>query len=1127
MKTRRPGGLWAGLSRRAPARARADRPFAALAGRLGAASAPRNGATGGVYAGLAARTDLAQYRPVRATGVVEERVEEDGQTFLVLRSPAGRYMRLSDAEGELWRAMDGTQSVAALATAGFLRFRQLLPVADLVQSLRQAGFLADEPVGLYRCLRRRLSEAGLEGWGRRLARALRSPQLAIGGVDALAGALHRWGGWLLFTWLAAALLALLVAVGAFAFALVGAGTWRAYSLVDAASLGPSLLALWTALLVSFVLHELAHAVAVKHYGRRVLRGGVMLYYGMPAAFVDTSDIWLAGRRARIVVSLAGPLCDLAVGSLAAIAAAALPAGWAGAAAYKLAAASYLAALFNLNPLLELDGYYILSDWLGLPSLRRRALDFMRGPLWQKLRARAALSREERIYTVYGALTALYTAVAVMLALAFWQRQLARVLAELWARGDLAGRLVAALVVVAVVLPVALGLLVAAWGLVAAAAGWAARRGYGRNPLAVAATLAALAGALALLPLRFGAGVETMLLAPLLWLVALGAQLALHADYRGAAVAPALDAFLAVTVLELAAQVGLLLLPDQLLLWTAIENLGFALLLFAGLVALLDVDLRQSPTGELAASAVLLAAAFLAGGLAIGAIQAARPGLTPLALVLLAAPVYCTVVALAMLLPLVGSLHDSRLLWSWLLLWVGIAAQAGAYMLELLAGAGPTPLALAAVVLAAGLWAAAWCAHVVALRQPAPGELRWPVEPTVGEAEQLQRAFRHTYAGLYRLLRAYGGARRAKALDDRMDVLAATANWEITLDHEQARVGVELAAQPLDVQGGRYAEVLRYTVAEIARLAGATFATRAIRAAYDALPWPEREAADRRCFPATPWARELSRAFGDVRAARLRLLRQVERFAACDDAELAALAAAFEARRMSAGAAVPRENPGDLWVVEAGEVTAREDGRVVAELHRGASFGGGDAEPPGREYWASVDSDLLMLPASALAALLRGAAPNAATGEALAQMVRALERSPVFHDLPRETLRRLALQAELLRLPPRTPIVRQGLPNGRLYLIVEGEAVVLQRLDGAEGEPGGRRVVARLRPTELFGEVELLRGTLPVASVVAVTPIVLLALPHAAVAGLLASAADVGRGLERIGSGRLLALRAEA
>ena len=44
-------------------------------------------------------------------------------------------------------------------------------------------------------------------------------------------------------------------------------------------------------------------------------------------------------------------------------------------AYKLAFTCYIATLFNANPLLELDGYFILVDWLRLPDLRRRAIAF--------------------------------------------------------------------------------------------------------------------------------------------------------------------------------------------------------------------------------------------------------------------------------------------------------------------------------------------------------------------------------------------------------------------------------------------------------------------------------------------------------------------------------------------------------------------------------------------------------------------------------------------------------------------------------------------------------------------------------------------------------------------------------
>ena len=120
-------------------------------------------------------------------------------------------------------------------------------------------------------------------------------------------------------------------------------------------------------------------------GARCARGGLMLYFGMPAFFVDTSDIWRSPRRARMLVSAAGPMSDLFVGGLAALLVLLIPGDTLlNSVAYKLAFTCYIATLFNANPLLELDGYYILVDWLRLPDLRRRALEFMRGPLWRKI-----------------------------------------------------------------------------------------------------------------------------------------------------------------------------------------------------------------------------------------------------------------------------------------------------------------------------------------------------------------------------------------------------------------------------------------------------------------------------------------------------------------------------------------------------------------------------------------------------------------------------------------------------------------------------------------------------------------------------------------------------------------------
>jgi putative peptide zinc metalloprotease protein len=330
------------------------------------------------------------------------------------------------------------------------------------------------------------------------------------------------------------------------------------------------------------------------------------------------------------------------------------------------------------------------------------------------------------------------------------------------------------------------------------------------------------------------------------------------------------------------------------------------------------------------------------------------------------------------------------------------------------------------------------------------------------------------------------------------------------------------------------------------IAGATFARRTIQAAYDALPWPERETASRYCFPDTPWARELSNAFGDVREMRLRLLRQVDQLLSCDDDELAALAHAIAEQDVPAGAELWRTGaraPG-VWVIEAGEIAVVRDRQVVDELHRGDAFGAAElaaGSPANATYRAAIGSSLLFIPADTFNAVVRERAPATSAGLDAATTLRLLERVPLFADLPRNTLRGLAHVAQRRRFPARAVIVRQGTPSGVFYIIKQGRVAVLARSsDGATGslpkgapatagdtQPARIRPIAQLGEEEFIGELELLRGTPPVASVVAITPVETLALPHAAVQAFILGDGRVAKGLEQVGTGRLLALRGEA
>jgi putative peptide zinc metalloprotease protein len=855
----------------------------------------------------------------------------------------------------------------------------------------------------------------------------------------------------------------------------------------------------------------------------------------------------------MLVSAAGPMSDLFVGGLAALLVLLRPGETLlNSVAYKLAFTCFIATLFNANPLLELDGYYILVDWLRLPDLRRRALEFVRGQLWrkvaigqtkdggQKTNASGAslrrssfilrpFSKEERIFTAYGILTLLYSAVAIAFALQFWNRKLIGTIQDLWGTGAPLQRLVATALLVLVVAPLLAGLLFAGLGLGRAALAWVIRRGYGRQPALLAAVaqvrvllVPALTNRAAADPASYSWLIDA--LPPLLWIVALVALLAVRPDYRRAAVAPTLNALTVTTALAgLAAVARAGGLPNSV--WMLADGLALMFLLVAGFAALLDVDLRVSTPRELLITALLLMLAFGVGATAL--LQVAPLG-SPMTRIAAAAPAYFGALALALLFPHLFDLRDSRLIWSWALVWLAALFQTSAYVADIGGRARIFDL------LAAGLWAASWLVHLATLRQIAPDEIHWPDEPSMSEEQRLRRAFQFCYAGCYRLLRAVYGARRTTALDDRMDVLAATANWDVTLDRDRARIAPAVQALPLDMQGARYAEVLRYAVATIEQIAGATFARRAIQAAYDALPWPERETASRYCFPDTPWARELSSAFGDVRDGRLRLLRQVDHFLNCDDDELATLAHALQEQHVAPETVLLRAGapaPG-VWVVEAGEVVALRGSQVVAELHRGDSFGEiwspdeqpAAASPSELSYRAAITSSLLFIPASELAALARQA-PLAADARDTAATLRLLERVPLFEDLPRNTLRGLAHIAQQRQFAARAVIVRQGVPSGIFYVIKQGRAAVLARGEAKGDAPAQVRKVAQLGEEEFFGELELLRGTPPLASVVALTPISVLALPHAAVQAFILGDGRVARGLEQVGTGRLIALRA--
>ena len=136
----------------------------------------------------------------------------------------------------------------------------------------------------------------------------------------------------------------------------------------------NLVYVWLLFPVVKTLHEFGHAFAVKAYGGEVHDMGVMVLVLTPVPYVDASAASAFREKwRRIAVGAAGMLVELFVAALALFVWLSAQPGLVRTLAYNtMLIAGVSTILFNGNPLLRYDGYYILMDLLEIPNLRSRA-----------------------------------------------------------------------------------------------------------------------------------------------------------------------------------------------------------------------------------------------------------------------------------------------------------------------------------------------------------------------------------------------------------------------------------------------------------------------------------------------------------------------------------------------------------------------------------------------------------------------------------------------------------------------------------------------------------------------------------------------------------------------------------
>ncbi|HEU4644078.1 MAG TPA: HlyD family efflux transporter periplasmic adaptor subunit [Burkholderiales bacterium] len=308
-----------------------------------------------------------------------------GKVWFVLQDhAAGRSHRFSPAAHQFIGLMDGERTVQQLWDAVCAQLGDAAPTQEevirLLGQLHSAdALLCDVPPDSLEVFRRHQKHERME-WRRRLwtPLAIRLPifdpdrflERTLPFVQPLFGPLG------LLLWLAVVGTGLVLAVSHW--------TDLTEDVVDRVLAPQNLLLLWLVYPAVKALHELGHAYATKKWGGEVHEIGIMLLVLTPVPYVDASAAWgFREKGKRVVVGAAGMAVELFLGALALFVWLSVEPGAVSSIAYNVMLISGISTLlFNGNPLLRFDGYYVLADAIEIPNLGTRANKYL-GYLYQR------------------------------------------------------------------------------------------------------------------------------------------------------------------------------------------------------------------------------------------------------------------------------------------------------------------------------------------------------------------------------------------------------------------------------------------------------------------------------------------------------------------------------------------------------------------------------------------------------------------------------------------------------------------------------------------------------------------------------------------------------------------------
>jgi putative peptide zinc metalloprotease protein len=304
----------------------------------------------------------------------------EGMTHYVIKDPlALKYFRFKIEEYFLLQQFDGKLTLQEVKKAFERKYRpQTISIEDLtrfVAQLHEAGIIQIDSAEQAKVLiRRRRKNRWRKVWAF-LANIL-FIKIPIIDPERLLTRMYPYFRWIFTrTFVTLSVTSMLLAVG------LVVSQWKLFydKLPDFQSFFNwwTILSFWVCLAVVKIIHEFGHGLTAKHFGGEVHEMGILFLVLTPALYCDVTDSWLLPNKwRRIWISAAGIYVECFLASIATfIWWYSTPGLLNSLAMATMFICSVNTILFNANPLLRYDGYYVLADWLEIPNLRIKSTQF--------------------------------------------------------------------------------------------------------------------------------------------------------------------------------------------------------------------------------------------------------------------------------------------------------------------------------------------------------------------------------------------------------------------------------------------------------------------------------------------------------------------------------------------------------------------------------------------------------------------------------------------------------------------------------------------------------------------------------------------------------------------------------